>query len=95
MYKIEDKQDLRDFCSTTLLGSAYGFKEQDFLTAKQQLNIERAFTLLHGGVEDYYQTPRKKNKRMHNLLKQSFTAFKAGDNKKGAEYIRAFEEEIT
>ena len=94
MHIINSKLALKDFCSTTLLGAAYGFRVEDFLPPEEQLNIDRAFALLRTGVNEFYAQPKDKNQKMHELLDKSYTAFKAGDNKKGAEYIRSFEDEI-
>lgn len=79
-----------DFITYVFVQAPDNFPEEDFLSEADQMNLDRAFYELRQGihfVED--RIPDKSiNERLHQLLEESISAYKDGNDVGGAHLLQ-------
>jgi hypothetical protein len=93
LHWVDNTADLYDFLANVIVCAPDDFIEEDFLPPDQQLNLERAFLELERGMqflaEDGVEPERMSELR--RLLDASLTAYRTGNDVKGAHLLHDFE----
>lgn len=86
MYNIKDVTELKDFVGYAILCAPDRFPMEEFLKPDQQMNFERAFSLMHSGVEVSFPGDKYSKKRsdLHSCLDESKALYESGDIRAGA-----------
>ncbi|KWE78476.1 hypothetical protein [Burkholderia territorii] len=82
-----------DFISYVLLSAPDDFPVEDYLSDDEQMNLDKAFDELKGGMRFVEQRIHDKDvvARLHGLLDASFVAYRADDSTKGAHLLQDFQ----
>ena len=93
MRRVKSLGRLYDFISTVVVCAPNRFPIEDFLAAKDQLTLERAFEELNAGMQFVREEIKDEAEilRLQQLLDDSLVAYRAGDDVKGAHLLQAFE----
>ena len=93
---MKSVDDLYDHIGYVVLRAPDRFPVEDYLPADQQMTLEMAFEQLREGVEIAYPNDFHPEKRtiLNSLLDQSFAAYKAGEEVKGAHLLQDFQDNI-
>jgi hypothetical protein len=93
MQWVKSVEGMIDFLSVVIVHAPDDFPEEDFLGADEQLTLDRAFGELRYGMS--FVKTKIKDKllldRLDELLEESFSAYKLGDDVKGAHLLQDFE----
>jgi hypothetical protein len=93
---VSDIDSLYDFIGYVVLRAPDRFPHEDYLSAGEQMNLEKAFAELRSGLEliDPEVADAGKRKVLSSLLDQALTAYKAGDEVRGAHLVQDFQDLI-
>lgn len=93
---MKSVDDLYDHIGYVVLRAPDRFPIEDYLPADQQMTLEMAFEQLRQGVEIAYPNNLHPEKRalLNSLLDQSFAAYRAGEEVKGAHLLQDFQDSI-
>jgi hypothetical protein len=91
---IESRADLYDFLALVILCASDDFIEVDFLSAEEQLDLEKAFVQLNLGMSYLAETitDPKQLKHLQELLDKSLMEYRQGNDVKGAHLLQDFEQ---
>jgi hypothetical protein len=94
--KINSVDDLYNYIGYVVLRAPNRFPVEDYLPPDQQVTLEKAFDRLRHGIEIAYPDDFHLEKRvlLYSILDQSFAAYKAGEDVKGAHLLQDFERNI-
>ena len=93
MHWVENTNDLLDFLSYVVLYAPDEFPEEDYLSASEQMNLEKAFEFLSKSMEFVKEkiTDGDQLNKLKTLLDESKQAYENGDDVKGAHLLQEFE----
>lgn len=96
MNPLKSVDALYDFIATVVLCAPDRFPVRDYLPPDQQMNLERAFEKLRGGIdvaypEVYYEVKRRE---LGAILDGAYAAYQAGDKIEGARLVHEFQDNI-
>lgn len=96
MFVMESIDDLWDHIAYVLVYAPDRFPYRDFLAPAEQMTLDRAFELLHGGVTIAYPEEQFEGRRreLHGILDRSFLAYRNGHEIEGGTLLNEFEERI-
>jgi hypothetical protein len=90
---VESRADLHDFLAQVIVCAPDDFIEVDYLSAEDQLDLEKAFGELSRGMTYLAESIADPSQleRLQNLLDRSLAAYREGDSVKGAQLLQDFE----
>jgi len=90
---VKNLNDLLDFLSYMVLYAPDEFPEEDYLSPEEQMNLEKAFEVLNNSMEFVREKISNGDQlqQLQGLLNDSNTAYKDGDDVKGAHLLQEFE----
>ncbi|CAD2251748.1 hypothetical protein QSH46_022195 [Xanthomonas arboricola pv. juglandis] len=93
---VENIDSLYDFIGVVVLRAPDKFQILDFLPPEEQLNLDRAFDELRRGIDfiEPEMADEKKRKDLASLLDLALTAYKNGDEYRGAHLVQDFQDLI-
>ena len=96
MFVMESVDDLWNHIAYVVGYAPDRFPYRDFLSAEDQMTLDKAFEQLHAGVLVAYPEAEWRERRddLHKLLDRSFFAYRAGDEMGGAILLNEFEDRI-
>ena len=96
MFVVETVDDLWNHIAYVMAYAPDQFPHEDFLTEDQQMNLERAFDQLRGGIEVAYPEPSYALKRdlLNGILDRSYAAYRADDEIAAGHLLNEFQDNI-
>jgi hypothetical protein len=96
MFVMKSVDDLWDHIAHVLAYAPNSFPYEDFLTAEDQMTLDKAFEQLHAGVLIAYPEPEWADRRdeLHKLLDRSYIAYRSHDEMLGGTLLNEFEGRI-
>ena len=93
---VKDIDSFYDFIGYVIISAPDRFPVEDYLADDEQMNLEKAFEELYKGLEliDERVADDSKKAKLSDMLKESISAYRSGDEYKGAHLLQDFEEEI-
>lgn len=93
---VRDIDSLYNFLGYVVLRAPDRFPKEDYLSADQQMNLDRAFEELRVGMRfiDPGVADDAKRRALTALLDRSLAAYRAGDDVKGAHLLQDFQDLI-
>lgn len=92
---VKDIDSFYNFIGYVVLSAPDRFPVEDYLPAERQMNLdlEKAFVELRKGVDliDEVVAPDEKRRTLLELLDQSMTAYRSGDDVRGAHLLQDME----
>ncbi|HWU85017.1 MAG TPA: hypothetical protein VN028_06755, partial [Rhodocyclaceae bacterium] len=94
--RVKDVDSLYDFIGYVVLCAPDRFPIRDYLSADEQMNLEKAFNELRHGLSfiDIEVADEAKRKRLDTLLDQALVAYREGDERGGAHLMQDFQDLI-
>ena len=93
---IRDIDSLYDFIGYVVLCAPDEFPEEDYLQPEEQMNVDRAFNELRDAIKliDPEMMTEAKHRGLLSLLEQSLSAYREGDDVRGAHLLQDFQDLI-
>lgn len=93
---VEDINSLYDFIGYVVLRAPDRFPKEDFLSAAEQMTLEKAFAELKHGIslieKDFPGADKERG--LSNLLEQALASYLSGNELAGAHLLQDFESRI-
>jgi hypothetical protein len=93
MALVHDVDSFYNFIGYVVLTAPNRFPVRDYLAQDQQMNLDRAFAELRKGLQLVAAevSDEEKKTNLSALLDDSLTAYRTGDDVRGAHLLNAFE----